>query len=65
MFKETIAKLVHHKAFQATVISLILFNAILVGVETYQEIYEPNKAFFFTMQIAFCFGYLQLKLFYA
>ncbi|QKS73220.1 ion transporter [Paenalkalicoccus suaedae] len=40
-------RLVNSNAFTTTIIILILINAIIVGVETYQGIYENNRAFFF------------------
>lgn len=46
-FTRFIQIIVFHRAFTATVISLIIVNAILVGVETYPSIYEAHKDWFF------------------
>ncbi|AST98008.1 ion transporter [Shouchella clausii] len=66
MLKDKFAMVVNHKTFQATIIILILFNAILVGLETYPSIYETNRHFFhfmdrtllwlFTIEIAMRFA---------
>ncbi|MCD8508975.1 MAG: ion transporter [Bacillus sp. (in: Bacteria)] len=46
-WKNTIRKLVEHRYFSRIIISLILFNAIVVGVETYPAIYDEHKQLFF------------------
>lgn len=38
--------MVYNLKFNHFIMFLILFNGILVGLETYPSIYEPNKAFF-------------------
>lgn len=38
--------MVYNQKFNHFIMFLILFNAILVGLETYPSIYEPNKVFF-------------------
>ncbi|WP_078553067.1 ion transporter [Bacillus alkalicellulosilyticus] len=40
-------RIVNHKGFTATIITLIMINAIIVGIETYPGIYYPNKEWFF------------------
>jgi voltage-gated sodium channel len=41
--------IVNHKMFTPVIISLILFNAVIVGVETYPGVYSENRLFFFTV----------------
>lgn len=41
-----IRKLVNSKSFNRFIIVLILFYSILIGLETYPAIYEPNKQLF-------------------
>ncbi|MRX74059.1 ion transporter [Bacillus lacus] len=41
-----IQAIVYHPRFTAFITGLIIFNAILVGLETYPEIYQPNKVLF-------------------
>lgn len=43
---QKIADLVNHKYFTGTILTLILINAIIVGLETYPTIYEANKSLF-------------------
>lgn len=47
--KKAAVKIVDHKYFTRIVITLILLNAIVVGLETYPSIYQPNKITFFTI----------------
>ncbi|SDC11313.1 ion transporter [Shouchella lonarensis] len=47
MFRSKLAEIVSHRWFQSTVIILILFNAILVGIETYDRVYADHKLFFY------------------
>ncbi|WP_059103625.1 ion transporter [Shouchella shacheensis] len=44
--KTIIQAIVDHRLFQAVIITLILLNAILVGVETYDHIYEEYALLF-------------------
>jgi len=41
-----IARLVHHPWFSRTILTLILLNAVLVGLETYPVFYQPFRSFF-------------------
>ncbi|OIJ15977.1 voltage-gated sodium channel [Anaerobacillus arseniciselenatis] len=50
--REKIFKLVQHKYFTGTVLGLIIFNAIVVGIETYPSIYESHKLLFFLIDKA-------------
>ncbi|MDR6225165.1 ion transporter [Desmospora profundinema] len=43
---DRIDRFVHHPRFTATILVLILFNAILLGLETYPSIYEPYQNLF-------------------
>jgi len=43
---QQIASLVNHKYFTGTILTLIMINAIIVGLETYPTIYEANKSIF-------------------
>lgn len=66
MLRDKFVIVVNHRAFQSTIIILILFNAVLVGLETYPSIYETNRHFFhfidqtllwlFTIEIAMRFA---------
>lgn len=47
-FVRTVQKIVFHKAFTNTIITFILLNAIIVGLETYPHLYETYKNWFFT-----------------
>lgn len=42
----TAKKIADHKIFMRIVITLILINAVVVGLETYPSIYYPNKSYF-------------------
>ena len=42
-----VQQIVFHRAFTSTVIGLIIVNAILVGIETYPDIYQEHKEWFF------------------
>ncbi|GAE33526.1 ion transporter [Halalkalibacter akibai] len=46
-FVRFIQQIVFHRGFTTTIITLILINAILVGVETYPNIYTTYKEWFF------------------
>ncbi|MCK0471448.1 ion transporter [Halalkalibacter sp. APA_J-10(15)] len=48
-FVRRIQKIVFHKAFTTTIIIFILINAIIVGLETYPELYDSYKSWFFTV----------------
>jgi len=41
-----ISKIIHHPIFSTTIISLILINALLVGLETYPTLYEAYGPWF-------------------
>ncbi|WP_245411511.1 ion transporter [Alkalicoccus urumqiensis] len=45
-WKQSLNNIVTHTAFTSAVILLILFNAVLVGLETYPSIYEGRESFF-------------------
>ncbi|MDQ0256182.1 voltage-gated sodium channel [Evansella vedderi] len=51
-WKKNIRKIVEHRYFSRIIISLILFNAIVVGIETYPNIYYENKNLFFKIDAA-------------
>jgi voltage-gated sodium channel len=42
-----IALLVNHPAFSNTIITIILFNAVIVGLETYPGLYLPYQEWFY------------------
>ncbi|WP_227935049.1 ion transporter [Alkalihalobacillus deserti] len=48
----SIQRIVFHRAFTSTVIGLIIINAILVGIETYPDIYQDYKEWFFLADYA-------------
>ncbi|WP_017728218.1 ion transporter [Halalkalibacterium ligniniphilum] len=48
-FRKVVEKVVDHRAFTVTVIVLILFNAVIVGLETYPSLYNEHKGLFFTI----------------
>ncbi|UCZ54653.1 ion transporter [Bacillus shivajii] len=48
-WKQHLQNLVEHKYFHTAIILLILFNAIIVGIETYPTIYADYKSLFFTL----------------
>ncbi|MBB6454924.1 voltage-gated sodium channel [Salirhabdus euzebyi] len=41
-----IASFIKHKYFNVFITTLIIINAILIGLETYPTIYEPNRSMF-------------------
>lgn len=41
-----ISRVVNHPFFYYTVVFLILLNGVLVGVSTYESVYDPNKTWF-------------------
>ncbi|MGO4890628.1 ion transporter [Anaerobacillus sp. MEB173] len=45
-FSYKAAEIVNHRYFLNTIIGLILINAIIVGLETYPNIYQPNIGWF-------------------
>lgn len=47
--------LVYNKYFNRFITILIIFNALIVGLETYPEIYQPNKEFFFYLDYIILF----------
>ncbi|MCL7747121.1 ion transporter [Halalkalibacter alkaliphilus] len=46
-FVRTVQKIVFHRAFTATIITLILINAIIVGLETYPDLYRAYYEWFY------------------
>lgn len=44
-----IDRLVHHPRFTASILVLILLNAVLLGLETYPSIYEPYQTVFYSL----------------
>ena len=50
--RQKIFNLVQHKYFTGTILSLIIFNAIVVGIETYPTIYQSHKQLFFLIDKA-------------
>lgn len=50
--RQQINQLVNHKYFTGTVLGLIMFNAIVVGIETYPTIYQSYKELFFLIDKA-------------
>ncbi|PSL50801.1 voltage-gated sodium channel [Salsuginibacillus halophilus] len=42
-------RIVEHKAFTPIIIAFILFNAVIVGLETYPNLYDGNENVFFTL----------------
>ncbi|MBU9724062.1 MULTISPECIES: ion transporter [Bacillaceae] len=50
-WKKKIQVLVDHPYFTRTIITLIMFNAVIVGLETYPTIYDNYKTLFFRIDI--------------
>lgn len=50
--RRKVTNIVQHKYFTGIVLGLIMFNAIVVGIETYPKIYEANKELFFLIDKA-------------
>ncbi|BAB05220.1 BH1501 [Halalkalibacterium halodurans C-125] len=50
-FTSKMQKIVNHRAFTFTVIALILFNALIVGIETYPRIYADHKWLFYRIDL--------------
>lgn len=48
-WKEKIAIIVDHNIFMYTILTLILFNAVVVGIETYPGMYENYQSLFFLL----------------
>lgn len=48
---EYCAKIVEHKAFTTTVITFIIINAIVVGIETYPNVYQTYTSWFYYADI--------------
>lgn len=48
-WKRFFRKIVDHRAFTPAVMTLIMINAVVVGVETYEHIYQGNQRLFFTI----------------
>lgn len=48
-FVRAVQRIVFHRAFTPVIISLIMVNAILVGLETYPSLYNNYKDWFFTV----------------
>ncbi|MBB5173008.1 ion transporter [Texcoconibacillus texcoconensis] len=46
-WKRHLQTIVDHRAFQTTIITLILINAVIVGLETYPDLYGEYKPWFF------------------
>ncbi|WP_018921377.1 ion transporter [Salsuginibacillus kocurii] len=44
-----VSRLVEHKLFTWTIITFILINAIIVGIETYPAFYDGNEGLFFLL----------------
>ncbi|WP_100372538.1 ion transporter [Bacillus sp. FJAT-45037] len=51
-FVAAVQRVVFHKAFTPIIITLILFNAIIVGLETYPSIYEGYSGWFYAADTA-------------
>lgn len=51
-WKKNIHSIVEHRYFTRIIIGLILFNAVVVGIETYPDIYEEHKGLFFRIDAA-------------
>lgn len=51
-FIRTIQQIVHHRFFTGTIITLIMINAIVVGLETYPALYSQYKELFFAIDYA-------------
>lgn len=47
--KSVSKKIVEHKVFTSTIIALIIVNAIIVGLETYPNLYSEHKNWFYFM----------------
>ena len=50
-WKKQLYDMVEHPYFTRVIISLIFFNAIMVGLETYPNIYDDNKSLFFRLDM--------------
>lgn len=50
--RQKIVRIVQHKYFTGTILGLIIFNAIVVGIETYPSIYQNHKELFFLIDKA-------------
>lgn len=48
-WKQKLSVIVNHNIFMYTILTLILFNAVVVGIETYPGVYENNQLLFFTL----------------
>ncbi|RSL29600.1 ion transporter [Salibacterium salarium] len=46
-WRDKISRLVTHRLFINTVMIIILINAAIVGIETFQDIYKNNESFFY------------------
>jgi voltage-gated sodium channel len=46
-FKNRISAIVESRKFNLFITTLIIFNSILIGLETYPSLYEPNRQLFF------------------
>ncbi|WP_245747418.1 ion transporter [Anaerobacillus alkalidiazotrophicus] len=47
--QQKISNLVNHKYFTGAILTLIMINAVIVGLETYPSIYKSNKVLFNTI----------------
>ncbi|MFA9556037.1 ion transporter [Evansella sp. AB-rgal1] len=50
-WKQKLQFIVEHKYFSRFIIILIMFNAIIVGIETYPSIYQDNQMLFFRIDV--------------
>ncbi|RXI99566.1 ion transporter [Anaerobacillus alkaliphilus] len=50
--QQKVSRIVMHKYFTGTILGLIMFNAIVVGIETYPTIYKTHKELFFLIDKA-------------
>ncbi|ADU64913.1 Ion transport protein [Desulfurispirillum indicum S5] len=52
-----IQHIVQHQRFQQIVIGLIFTNAVIIGMETYPALYDPNPQLFFWLEQAFLWAF--------
>ncbi|MDG5787713.1 ion transporter [Evansella sp. AB-P1] len=50
-WKKKLQLIVNHRYFSRIIIFLIMFNAVIVGLETYPSIYEGNSMLFFRIDV--------------
>lgn len=51
--REKVAKIVEHKHFTNIVMTIIIINALVIGIETNHKIYLPNQVLFFKLELMF------------